>query len=135
MGASLTKQLIRRYYEEMWNLWSFDLADELLSPGISFRGSLGTQVRGVQEFKAYMNKVRTAFPDFRNTIDEVVADEWRVAVRLTYDGTHLGELFGVGPTGRRIRYSGAAFFRRAGQRLVDGWVLGDVHDLRAQLGA
>jgi hypothetical protein len=47
--------------------------------------------------------------------------------------THAGELFGIAPTRRRIEYAGAAFFRLADRRVVEGWVLGDTAGLRAQL--
>ncbi len=135
MESRFIGALVRRFYEDMWNRWRFDIADELLSPDVSFRGSLGQEVIGIAQFKAYMRTVQGAFPDFRNTIDAVVVEGPSAAVRLTYDGTHLGELFGVGPTGKRIRYAGAAFLRFSERRLVDGWVLGDVHSLRGQLGA
>ena len=128
---------VRRFYDELWNQWRFDLADELLAPELEFRGSLGTEVRGREGFLEYARGVRGAFPDFHNDVRELVADERRraAAARLRYSGRHEGALLGVAPTGRRISYAGAAFFRfddRA--RVVRGWVLGDLADLFVQLG-
>ena len=54
--------------------------------------------------------------------------------RVTYTGTHQGELFGIGTTGRRVSYEGVALFRIAEGRVAEGWVLGDVHELVRQLG-
>lgn len=124
---------MRRYYDELWNAWTLDVADELLAPDIRFRGSLGVDVVGVAAFREYVRRVQRAFPDFHNAVLELVAEPERVAARLAYTGTHRGELFGIAPTGRRIRYAGAAFFRLAGGRIGEGWVLGDLDGLRRQL--
>lgn len=42
MSQEANKNLVARYYDEMWNKWNFALVDELLAKEISFRGSLGT---------------------------------------------------------------------------------------------
>ena len=129
------KILIRRFFEEMWNPWNFDKADELLEPDIKFRGTLGPELHGRDEFRAYMRKVQAAFPDFHNSILEITAEHDRVVARTFYRGTHRGEIFGIAPTGKSIAYSGAAFFRVAGRRVTEGWVLGDLLALLRDLGA
>ena len=129
------KMLIRRYYDEMWNAWNFEAANDLLSPEIVFRGSLGAETRGLAAFCDYMWQVRRAFPDFHNVIDEVIAEDDRVVARLKYSGTHEGELFGIAPTHRKIAYAGTAFFRIAAGRIAEGWVLGDIFALLKSLGA
>jgi predicted ester cyclase len=123
--------LIRRYYEELWNEWNLALADEIISPEITFRGSLAVTVRGLDGFKSYVALVRNAFPDFHNTIEELVAEGDRVAARLTY----RGELFGIAPTSIAVTYAGAAIFRIRSKKIVDGWVLGDTAALMRQLAA
>jgi steroid delta-isomerase-like uncharacterized protein len=133
MSLEENKSLVRRYYEEMWNRWDLALADELIGEGLTFRGSLGVAVQGRDEFRDYMRAVRRAFPDFHNHIEELVAEGDRVVARLTYTGTHHDELFGIGPTGRRITYAGVAIFRIEAGRITEGWVLGDVHGLMRQL--
>lgn len=128
------KDLIRRYYEEMWNQWNFDLVEQILAPEIAFHGSLGVTTRGTAAFRQYMQTVRDAFPDFHNTIEELVAENEHVVARLTYHGTHRGEIFSIAPTGKKITYAGAAFFQVAGGRITEGWVLGDRMNLLQQLG-
>ena len=46
MATDDNKQLIRRYYDELWNGWNYDLISELIAPDISFRGSLAVTVFG-----------------------------------------------------------------------------------------
>lgn len=129
------KNLIYRFYDEMWNPWNFAKADELLSEQIVFRGSLGNETRGRQQFCEYMRQVQRAMPDFHNAIEELTAEDDRVVARTRYTGTHRGELFGVTPTGRPIEYAGAAFFRIAADRITAGWVLGDLLSVLRQVGA
>ena len=135
MSDQANKTLIERYYGELWNKWDFGFADVLLDERISFRGSLGAEMRGRSAFCDYMRRVREAFPDFHNEIEEMIAKNDRVVARLSYTGTHRGEIFGVAPTGKKIKYAGAAFFRIANGRIAKGWVLGDIAGLLAQIGA
>ncbi len=128
------RRLIERYYCELWNEWNFGLADELISPFVKFHGSVGVSVEGLDGFREYMLLIRSAFPDFHNTIEELLDDDDRVAARLTYRGTHRGQIFGVAPTGRAIQYDGLALFHIQDGKIASGHVLGDVIHLLAQLG-
>ncbi len=135
MSTVENKAVIRRYYEDLWNAWNLDLVDELIAPDITFRGSLGVSVRGRDGFRGYVAVVRTAFPDFHNTVEQLIAEDDIVAGRLTYSGTHRGILFHVAPTHKRVGYAGSAIFRIAGGLIADGFVLGDTLSLMRQIGA
>lgn len=134
MSAEENKAIVDRYYEDLWNRWNLALADELLATDITFYGSLAVMARGIQGFKEYVTMVRTAFPDFHNTIEELIAEGDKVVARLTYRGTHKGDLFGIAPTSKQVMYAGIAIFRIAGGKIVDCWVLGDTMGLMNQLG-
>jgi steroid delta-isomerase-like uncharacterized protein len=128
------KSLVRRYYSEVWNTWNDLALEELISPEIVFHGSIGTAVKGIAEFKQYVNRIRSAFPDFHNHIEELIAEGDKVAARLTYTGTHRGELFGFPGTGRKITYQGLAVFEFKKEKVIRGYVLGDTETLKHQLG-
>jgi len=127
------KSLIRRYYSELWNAWSSTALEELISPNIVFRGSIGTAVNGLEEFKQYVSKIRAAFPNFHNHIEELIGEADKVVARLTYTGTHQGELFGFPGTGRKINYQGIAIFQFREAKIVSGFVLGDTESLKRQI--
>lgn len=132
---TVLESTVRRFYDELWNQWRFELAAELLAPELEFRGSLGETVRGRDGFIAYAGRVRAAFPDFRNEIEELVIDGNHGAARLGYSGTHEGVIFDAEPSGERISYAGAAFFAfDAEGRIARAWVLGDLITLLGQLG-
>jgi len=134
VSIEANKEVVRRWYRDMWNRWDLDAADEIVHAEISFRGSLGATMTGVGAVKDYIRSVQAAFPDFHNRIDELVGEANVVVARLTYTGTHRGSIFGFAPTGRRIEYAGVAMFTLRDGRIVRGWVLGDIHELYRQLG-
>lgn len=125
---------VRRFYDELWNRWRLEIADEILSQSIRFRGSLGTVCEGRGDFERYVEDVQAAFPDWHNRIDEVVVDADRVVTRMTWTGTHRGALGDVAPTGARVEYAGAAFFRLTGGLIEEAWVVGDTQELWRALG-
>ncbi|MEV5967063.1 ester cyclase [Kribbella sp. NPDC051952] len=125
--------LVHRFHLDAWNRWDDSVVDEILAPDFVFRGSLGDEVHGPDGWRSYRDKIRSAVPDFTNTIVDLVAAGDRAAARLNYTGHHQGTLLGVAGTGRPIGYSGAAFFTSATGRLAAAWVLGDLDSLRHQL--
>jgi predicted ester cyclase len=62
-----------------------------------------------------------------------VSEGSRSFARLTYSGTHRGEVFGVAATGSQIQYAGAALFEFRADKIASVWVLGYIHGLLGQL--
>jgi steroid delta-isomerase-like uncharacterized protein len=129
------KDLVRRFYAEVWNLKEERVARAILHPEFEFRGSLGPASRGHDEFLDYMRSIHAALAGYRCIIDDLITSEMRAAARMTFSGTHQGLFFGVPPTGRMITWAGAAFFTMAQGQITGLWVLGDVDAVRQQLGA
>ena len=128
------ERLVRRFYHDLWNRWDDEGVEELLHEDFTFRGSLGTETRGRDEWRSYRDAVRAGSSDFHNEILDLVADGDRAAAKLRYTGSHTGPLAGLPATGRRFSYAGAAFFTGDARQLTSAWVLGDLTALREQLG-
>lgn len=127
-------ELIRRFYDDLWNRWDDGAVDDLLHEDFMFRGSLGTETTGTDAWRAYRDTIRAGSSDFHNEIVTLVVHGDRAAARLRYTGTHVGHLAGLPASGRRFSYDGAAFFTGDTSRLTSAWVLGDLTALREQLG-
>lgn len=127
------RQLIEEYYDVLWNEKKLDQAHHFLHSTISFRGSLGMGVEGINGFCDYAKMLFSAFPNLYHVIEDVVVEGDKAAARVVYTGTHSGRLFGFEPTGNRIRYSGASFFKFENGKIADVWVLGDLNALYGQL--
>ena len=63
------------------------------------------QMPGPEGVKPVLQGLIDAFPDFVITIDEVIAEEHRAAVRVSISGTHLGPLMGLPASGKHITLS------------------------------
>jgi steroid delta-isomerase-like uncharacterized protein len=127
------ESLVGDFYEAVWNGCDEARAREILSHDVSFRGSLGEERTGAEGFIAYMRQVHAALADYRCTVEDLIASQSRATARVRFEGIHRGELLGFAATGRRITWTGAAFFTAREDRLADIWVLGDLESLRRQL--
>ena len=133
MAQDRNRLLINCFYHDMWNRFDKTLFPALLTEDIQFRGSLGQSKKGYAEFGEYVDFIQRIFPDFTNEIEEVISEGDKAFAKLTYRGTHRGEVFGFAPTGRRIEYAGAAIFKFRDDRISEVWVLGDIYGLISQI--
>ena len=132
MSIKENKSLIRHVYE-LLNRREMDTSYELYAPGNVAHFTTGdmslTQTR---EFEAMFV---TAFPDISFTIEDMVAEGDRVAVRVTSKGTHKGEFMGIAPTGNKIEMTNTSIYGIADGKLAEYWGTVDTLRLMQQLGA
>jgi steroid delta-isomerase-like uncharacterized protein len=125
--------LVARFYDDVWNRWDDAALDAVVAEEFDFRGSLGDETTGRENFRDYRDRLRIAAPDFRNQVVDLIAGTDRAAVRLRCTGHHRGPLLGMPPTGRAFSFSSAGFLTAADGRLTSAWVVADLDDLRRQL--
>jgi steroid delta-isomerase-like uncharacterized protein len=138
--TELNKQIVRRFVEEVWNEAKLDVADEILAPNYIEHPSTPDELRpeeptGPDGMKQFIQMFRRSFPDMEFTIERILAEDDQVAVHLTGRGTHLGELRGLPPTGKRVTIGGAAIHRLEHNQIVETYQVVDRLSLREQLGA
>ena len=85
--------------------------------------------------KGFAGTWRESFPDWHSTFEELIAEGDRVAERWTGRGTHLGELQGIPPTGKRVEAPGSVFYRIVDGKIVEFRGQFDMMGLMQQLGA
>lgn len=78
-------------------------------------------VRGRAAWQELVTSYLTAFPDYRLTIETVVAQDDHVAVRWTATGTHRGAYRGVAATGLHVKIAGIEIDRIADGRVAESW--------------
>ena len=89
---------------------------------------------GREGFKMLNVMFRSAFPDVWVDVDQIVADDDKVACRWTSTGTHQGDLFGIPPTGNKVKVTATVWYRVEDGRLAEGWINRDDVGLMRQLG-
>lgn len=127
--------IVRLFYDEMWNRADKSRIPEIFHPGFTFRGSLGPVLVGRGQFAGYVDDVVRALPDFLCEILETTEQANRVVAKMRFSGTHRGAMLGFAPTGKRVDWAGSAHFTFEGTLVADLWVLGDVHGLIQRLEA
>ena len=130
------KTNVRRLFEELWNKGNLAVADELIAPTYMHHdASTPDAGRGPESEKKRVTLYRTAFPDFRLTIEDLIAEGETIVARWACRGTHQGDLNGIAPTGKQFVISGVSIMRLAGGKFTEGWINWDAMGLMQQLGA
>ena len=133
MSTEENKAVIRRWMEGV-NKHDPSIVDELLADDYIFHGPGGQDIKGSESFKQGLIAYLSVFPDVHFTIDDMVAEGDKVAVRITYTATHKGEYLGIATTGKRITMTEAIFYRLAGGRIVEAFPYSDSLAMFQQLG-
>jgi len=129
------KHLIRRFITEVLNKGNLSAADDLLATDFVLHHPASSEgIRGPDSQKALITKFRTAFPDFHVTVEDVIAEGAKVAVRFTSRGTHQGDFMGHVPSGRHAVWTGIEIYRVTRGRITERWVNVDMLGLLRQLG-
>jgi len=130
------KAIVRRLFEELWNKGNLSLADELFAPNYAHHDPSTPDVgRGPESEKKRATLYRTAFPDLRLTIEDIIAEGETVMVRWSCRASHKGDFGGIAPTGKQFNISGMTITRLSNGKMAEGWVNWDALGLMQQLGA
>ena len=78
--------------------------------------------------------LRSAFPDFKATINDLIAEGDKVVIHMTWNGTQQGEFMGIPPTGKRISVGIFDILRIAEGQTMEHWGLMDRMAMMQQLG-
>ncbi len=135
MTVEANKDLFRRLVEEVINVGDSDRVDEFVDAGFFDHNPPPGQSSDIGGFKRAFASIRTAFPDFGATVEDLVGEGDLVSYRLTFHGTHRGDLGDVPATGKAASWSAIGFMRVADGKIAERWQQIDVQGLREQLGA
>ncbi|MGI8625510.1 MAG: ester cyclase [Geodermatophilaceae bacterium] len=80
---------------------------------------------GLGSITYFMHMLAGAFADQRWTIHRVLTESDTVAIHCTHSGRHVGEYFGVPPTGRRFAYKQMHMIRVVNGKGVEHWAVRD----------
>ena len=131
--ADASTALVRESVEA-FNAGDLDRLLAVVAPDIVIHyAELPEPLRGRDTWQQGYELVKRAFPDLEIRIDDLVAAEDKVALRLTLSGTHQGEFQGIPATGRTIGYVSHEFYRVADGLIAEEWICSDTASLFSQL--
>jgi predicted ester cyclase len=125
--TAANKELVRRFYKDVYVDWKMERVDEVVSPRFTSHDWPEDGPTGPAAFRDYYATIRSALPDARYAVDDMVAEGDRVVVRWRLLGTHKGYFRGIAPSGRPIVLKGIAIYRVRNGRLMERWVVSDLY--------
>ncbi len=134
MSVEANKNAARRYNEEVWGKGNLDVIDEVFADNYRYLNP-PPQMRPTKEgFKEWVRYFRSAFNVLGTTVDDIVADGDKVAVRWTTRIRHGGEAFGIPATNKETTLSRIHILRFENGKVVEEWAEADRLGMMQRLG-
>ena len=135
MSAEQNKALARRLVEEVFNQGNMSGIDELFAPDFVEHEKLPPEIPpGREAPKVMFTMLRSAFPDFKATIEHLIAEGDKAVLSMTWTGTQQGEFMGIPSTGKSMSIGVIDIFRLAEGKFVEHWGQTDMMGMMQQLG-
>lgn len=123
-------------FVEFINTADEQLARDVIASDAVFHAPTHAEpLRGPAGYLELLAMLRNGFPDIHWTMEETITEGNRVAARFTMRGTHLGDFFGIPPTGRQISVQAVNFYRLADGKIVNEQGQPDLLGIMQQIGA
>jgi steroid delta-isomerase-like uncharacterized protein len=132
MSIEENKLLVQRY-QELYNQNNLDGLGEVLAEDLAMPTRMPGLPAGLEGARAAHRIMLLAFPDFQTVIEDLIAEDDKVAARIRMTGTQRGEFMGIPPTGRRVEFTGIYIVRIQDGMIVEHWGQEDVASLMEQL--
>lgn len=127
------KQTVRRLPEEVVSKGDLDVIDEIFTEDVIDHNPLG-ETRSREAIKESTEYLHAAFADASATVEEAVAEDDTVVLRVTVRGRHDGEFMGIEPTGQEFEIQNVLFCRMRDGQIAERRVHPDLFGLMQQLG-
>lgn len=135
--ATVTPRAVVRRLHEIWNTGDAAAVDEVYDAefvGHFPPSSHLPERRGRDGAREGIVRVRQAFPDWHEAVEDMVTEGSKVVTRYTSTGTHRGDFRGIAPTGTTITVPEISIYRVARGKVVEQWCLLDELGRLQQLG-
>jgi predicted ester cyclase len=120
--------------DELLNGHRLERAGDVLAPDfVGYFPGTPAPVRGVNGWRQNLGGFLAAFPDYAETLEDLIVEDGAAAARITFGGTHRGGLLGIPPTGKRVEVGGMAILHVRAGKLAAQWAAADMLGLLQQL--
>lgn len=125
--------LLRRAFQTLQS-GDLDATVDLITPNfIANLPGVPEPLGGREIWRRGVEAMLEGFPDLRIDIEDIFGANDKVAVRLSFQGTHDGAFEGVPPTHRRVSFTSIEIYRLEGERIAEEWVSPDMMGLMRQI--
>ena len=82
----------------------------------------GSMVKGIEAMREYARNSQSVYGDMNHEVIEHIVEGDKVATRLMFTGTHVGELLGVPATGKRVKSPMTTVYEVVGGKMRRTWL-------------
>jgi len=113
------QELVTRFFVEGYTDRNDAFIMECLSDDYVDHSPAGA--RGNAEALEILKIVAEQFSPLKVTVEDIFSENGMVAVRVRYEGIHVGTCIGVPATGKQICFEALEHFRIADGKIVESW--------------
>ena len=133
------KAIVRCYFEEVVYKSKIDVLDKLATIDcIIHRPELPEPIVGLEAFKLALGRILQVYSEFTTTIHDLIAEEERVACRLSHRAVNRGDwtsrIGRYAVAGRTVTWPAIAIFRFQEGKIAEEWVSRDELGMLIELG-
>jgi predicted ester cyclase len=139
MSTETNKAIVRRYFREALDRRKLDVLDEIITLDcVIHRPEASEPIRGLEAFKHALERILQTYSEFTTTIHDLIAEEDRVACRLSHWAVNRGEwtsrLGRHAVAGKTVSWSAIAIFHIRDGKIAEEWVNRDELGMLIELG-
>jgi steroid delta-isomerase-like uncharacterized protein len=136
MSTDENIQMMRRWFQEVWNEGRVQTVYDLMAPSAIATGQRGAEaeIHGPEEFAKFVHEIRGGFPDIKIELEDIFGAGDKVVMRWSAVMTHTGDALGLPPSGRTVRSRGISIARIEDGKIVEGWDNWDQLGMLQQIG-
>lgn len=128
------KKKIRETFHQAWDRGNVDALDDIFTEDFQRRSTQSGESSTLEQFKAEIVDIRSAFPDLKTTIDSILIEGDKAAIYWHSTGTFTESFNGVPATGGHVVTHGSNLATLEGDRIAHEDVTWDARELLAGLG-
>jgi steroid delta-isomerase-like uncharacterized protein len=128
------RAVAHRFFKEVVSEGRADVIPELVAEDFVEHETLPGAPEGRDAVGWFVAAFRSAVPDLRAELEDLIVEGDKLVARSTWSGTHEGELFGMPATGKPFAMDVIDIVRFEGEKVVEHWGVSDVAGMMQQVG-
>lgn len=133
MSTESNKAVVQRFREAL-DAGDLEGAMAVFAPNAVVHMSSAPEPLSMDGFKQLGQVLLSAFTGSTSTVEDMIVEGDKVVSRLTFRGSHTGDLMGIPSTGKSVTISEIIIDRVADGKIVESWRLFDQMAMMQQLG-
>ena len=127
--------LILRMYDEVLSQGNLDALDDIIHTDFVEHEQMPPGMPNDRRAPAaFTTMFRSAFPDLHASIEDIVQQGDKLAIRSRMSGTHKGEFMGIPPTDNKFDVQAIDIVEFRDGKVIAHWGLTDAMAMMQQLG-